>query len=87
MLQRQHRVSRHAGKKCFRSFSLKATLRQAARGLDAEETEHCQAQWMPRRAYGTQQIDVQAVPTRHQWRHELSINILMRAKLRRCRLD
>ena len=54
MLQRQHRVSRHAGKKSFGSFSLKATFSQVARGLDAEQAEPCQAQWMPRRAYGTQ---------------------------------
>ena len=55
MLQRQHRVSRHAGKKSFGSFSLKATFSQAARGLDTEEAESCQVPWMPRRAYGTQQ--------------------------------
>ena len=54
MLERQHRVSRHTGKKSFGSFSLKATFSQAARGLDTEQAESCQAPWMPRWAYGTQ---------------------------------
>ena len=87
MLERQHRVSRHAGKKSFGSFSLKASFSQAVRGLDTEEAESCQVPWMPRRTYGTQQIDVQAIPTLDQRRHELSISLLIRAELRRCRFD
>src|SRR5262245_49950416 len=42
---------------------------------------------MPRRAYGTQKIDVQAIPSRDQGSHQLSIRLLIKTELRRCRFD